>query len=409
MPRPLPSKFATTRSIAARYTRRPDTEHVPVCDWFASGRVVHRNWHRRSPEKECELCHEPLALPYGAHCTRGDHWCMELMYNATTDYPLRVWNPDTAIAGLSHLHARLPAGRAAQLPRGPPGGPRSEPAAALFERLCAVFDRDDHARRREVFELIRFLHAHEVLLLDDRMHVLEDDTCPAGPFHSGALLMAHFTSEEIFRLFPDASSGAVTTILGFTLATWNWETVYDLCGLEALDERRRREQTLQWVPHAADGTDAADDDGEPKGELAQCVTSKARFCLGIVGQLRWALGENESTRPEAISDDAASDAMRVLCRALARALVAECLVCRTCEFVVRTDGIWRERGCERLAVPPLEATRAPPPCTRDTYTAEYGAVPRASYEPVEPRAAQPAAAATPPSASTQRRLVPVRV
>ena len=339
---------------------------------MANGRIQKRNWVFNNPSW-CDLCKEPVSL-WVNHMGRKDHALLDLHYSAQAGYP-RSWNPEVLLKVFD------------------------EYSSVPFYRYQEQYAQFDKQRREEIFALITFLEAEKVLHLGDprQTFLVKMIGGLRGMDHQGALVMHRFLIGPFMRLFPEGGIQDYSNLVDFITCGYNMETVYDLCGFQALDALAKEGlvKTHASSPAAlglgglttgsssAHGfnsgsassplaTDAgaavaaaqqaaagggggggiggsAPDPSKPlsEQEAEESFSRKAVFIRSLLGQLRWSIVEDQ-VHP---TGKVYPHHILLSCELLIKSLIAEIIAVRLSEYMVRVEPRWIDFGLERNIVP----------------------------------------------------------
>lgn len=260
----------------------------------SSGRPVKRQWVSDNPNW-CKICREAFNW-WPQHHSKSDHHCQEMSYTAIMNYPRR-WN--CAII-LDSMKARL----------------------NLELAQCHNFyKRNDNERRLEILHMIQHLIDQRMILCGPNAkysHVSKMQ----GMLQS-MLIEFGYLKTPLMKLYPDADVGGMTYMTGFLMSTYNLECVFDLCGFKH----------LRIDP----------DDQKVRG--AEGLYSKPGFIRAVIGQLRWCM----ERAPHPLGFEQPPH-LQELGEITVKALLAEIVDGRVCEYIVRAEPVWRESGMERRKV-----------------------------------------------------------
>lgn len=311
----------------------------------------------------CSLCLEPLN-DWDNHRGKRDHICLELFYD-TLVHMDRLWNPNDLWTEVYQNVLRCRADqedcRAMELlslaqntrSSGPPlpssYSTYTWQGPSPFNKFFRAFDQDDPAqRRRELHACLKFLQQKGVLHLDSsNLHQTS--------FY-GQVVMFKELFPPLAKMFPKADAKEISALTMMVYATYNNETVFDLCEMEYLiPEALLRERTAITPP-------AGSSDGDEDACLLACENStdgtetvpyylKGIFFRAVLGSLRWALEPDTLSPPPGLGAD--EDQHGVLCVVAAHAarlLVAELIFYKVSEYVARVEGVFRrEEGLREAA------------------------------------------------------------
>lgn len=318
---------------------------VPIYQ-MANGRIQKRNWVFKNPSW-CEMCKEPVSL-WANHMGRKDHALLDLHYSAQAEFH-RSWNPEHLLKVFDE-YSSVPFHR--------------------YQERYASFDKE---RRQEIFALIKFLEAEKVLHLGDprQTFLLKMVGGLRGMDHQGALVMHKYLLGPFMRLFPDGGIQDYSNLVDFITCAYNMETVYDLCGFQALDllSKEGLVKTGASSPAAlglggiatssssahgfTSGSDSGSISSGPDGnkplsdqEYEEAFSRKAVFIRSLLGQLRWSVVEDQ-VHP---TGKVYPHHILLCCELLIKSLIAEIIAVRLCEYMVRVEPRWIEFGLERKIV-----------------------------------------------------------
>jgi hypothetical protein len=322
---------ARLERVAQRYTTRA-AQPVPVFLTSPNGRFVKRNWACRA-DNWCDACGEPITV-WVQHMGRMDHSLLDLHYNCIADYPHRRWDAgkvlDAAAAGLRK---------------------------STTESIARCYKDAEGERRLAIVAMVRKLHADGVLSLGN-MNEQPQFAGMQSAAYVGSMTQFRLLPPAILDLFPNASVGALSDVMCFVLASYNMETVYDLCGFKHIDEATGQDDAPDMSPFAAkaaasfgggsagavggvaDGEAPADDE---TGAGGVGFSRKGSFVRGLLGQLRFVSGEKPVSGGGTVQAH-----HEVIARELSRAICVESLFVRTSEYSLRMEPVWRAKGMEQL-------------------------------------------------------------
>ncbi|AAZ10432.1 KREPB6 [Trypanosoma equiperdum] len=315
-------------------------------------------------ENWCSLCLEPLNS-WSEHRGKRDHICLEMFYNAITQYGRR-WSPSTLWweveeCTLLRRHASprlvLDGGEGffsgcildyVRDSTGKRGG---------LSLLMDYYDRMEHYKRRlELYACIQHL-------IDNGIVRTDRGSLGGGASFHGSLVTFKELFPNLVNMFPFADAKEISALTQMIASTYNGETVFDLCNFQGL------------LPAGQGGGDTTGGKGntsgcgnsqqrlafnaEQKGSEDSSVTASAEgvysyhwkgmFCRGVMGQLRWALECDSVACPLKRADGSkhvCDPYWQVLSEYTCRALLAEMVFCRVSEYIVRVEGVWRKCGQE---------------------------------------------------------------
>jgi hypothetical protein len=353
VPRPSPAAPTTpqppTAPVALQAPYPTEGGAVPIYS-MANGRVSKRLWTFRN-SSWCELCKEPVAL-WVNHHGRKDHALMDLHYTQMVEFP-RAWDPVRILTSFLDL------------------------LGVQLERYHRHYARYDLERRVEIRAMMAHLEEVGMLHLGD----------PRGSFlarvqgglrgmdNQGALVLHRYIVGPFMRLYPDGGIQDFSNMVDFVTCAYNMETVYDVCGFCEMDRLKGKGMDLKpsspaalglggiassssattgYQSAAATATVIAGSGGgggvgtaaEQQQQHEEAFSRKAVFVRQVLGQLRWAQSEERVHPTGRVFPPHAV----VLAEVLLKALVAEIIAVRLCEYMVRVEPVWRDLGLERTAL-----------------------------------------------------------
>lgn len=372
-----PSTSSTFEAIPSPYP--VEGGHVPIYS-VVRGIVQKRHWIFRNPEW-CDLCKEPVAV-WANHHGRKDHALMDQHYTALVEFPRR-WNPDLLLNTFA------------------------DELGISMDPYHDYFRRYDCEYRNELFSMLKALGEGGMLYFGEPRHTFLHRLQGGlrGMDHQGALVLHHYLLGPLMRLYPDGHIQDFSNLVDFITCAYNMETVYDLCNMYALDVIAQEGQFKASSPAAmglggastsssastgfhqdvlqavvADEEDGGSSSGTVEGgaltngTTTRCTTfshapntistvaggrshtsgkpstdeeafsRKAVFVRQILGQLRWLTLPGEPVHPAGYTFPPHLMTLGEIC---VKALVAEIIGARICEYMVRAEPVWRSFGFER--------------------------------------------------------------
>lgn len=304
----------------------------------AHGRIQKRNWVFRNPAW-CDLCKEPVAL-WVNHHGRKDHALMDLHYSSLVEWPRRWRAEDVMMLFLGALG--LPA-----------------------ESYQSFYAQYDCQRRNEIYSMILKLEDEGVLHLGEPRNsfLYRMQGGLRGMDLQGSLVLHEFIIGPFMRLYPDGGIQDFSNLVDFVTCSYNMETVYDLCGFYTIDRAGKDMKPsspaamglggIAASSSALTGFQAAPSTPVSAAEQAkselddeEAFSRKAVFVRQILGQLRWVLQDDR----EHPTGKVFPPHVVTLSEILLKALVAEIIAARICEYVVRVEPVWRDFGFERRVI-----------------------------------------------------------
>eukprot|EP00796_Vickermania_ingenoplastis_P001296 gene1296-746_t len=366
-PNPSATLTASNANLPCPYPI--DGGHVPIYS-IVRGIIQKRNWIFRNPEW-CDLCREPVAV-WANHHGRKDHALMDQHYTALVEYSRR-WNPEELLEAFT------------------------DDLGIPMDRYHEVFQRYDRDHHNEIFAMLKALEEGGVLYFGEPRNtfVYRMQGGLRGMDHQGALVLHQALLGPLMRLYPDGHIQDFSNLVDFITCAYNMETVYDLCGMAALDEVAKvsqfkatspaamglggasasssattgfQQDVLSAAEPAAAAGDADVGDGSSAAAAAaanrqkeasedDAFSRKAVFVRQILGQLRWlTLPGPEPVHPAGYTFPPHLLALGEMC---VKALVVEIIGSRICEYMVRAEPVWRSFGFERKKLA-VEKTIAAP-------------------------------------------------
>eukprot|EP00796_Vickermania_ingenoplastis_P000738 gene743-391_t len=307
----------------------------------------------------CSLCLEPLN-DWDNHRGKRDHICLEMFYDTLVNTE-RQWDPESIWHEVQSnvLACRLGSDEDASaesvlrhmlMPR----------EARAFYPFFNAFDNDDPAqRRRELNSCLTYLQ---------RIGVLHIDTTnlQQASFYGGVVMFKELFT-PLAQIFPKADAKEVSALTQMVYATYNNETVFDLCQMETLIPEALLRERLPLTPPTGDGDfdanggdDAALLTGDAVAEEAGSVPYylKGVFFRAVLGSLRWALEPDTIAPPPGLGmDEETHGVVCVLAAYAARLLISELIFYKISEYVVRVEGVFRREGLKEAAASRLEKQR----------------------------------------------------
>lgn len=310
----------------------------------------------------CSLCLEPLN-DWDNHRGKRDHICLELFYD-TLVHMDRLWKPKDLWGEVYRnvLHCRADQEDNSALAMfglghdGRKGSPVLQNSSTFtwqgpspFNKFFRAFDRDEPAqRRRELHACLKFLQQKGVLHLDSsNLHQTS---------YYGQVVMFKELFPPLARIFPKADAKEISALTMMVYATYNNETVFDLCEMEHLiPEALIRERTAIAPPvSSSDGDEdacmLACENNADSGEAVPYYL-KGIFFRAVLGSLRWALEPDTLSPPPGLgANEDQHGFFCVLAAHAARLLVAELIFYKISEYVARVEGVFRrEEGLREAA------------------------------------------------------------
>lgn len=286
----------------------------------------------------CSLCLEPLN-DWDNHRGKRDHICLELFFD-TIVHTDRLWDPVNVwadvrrnVLDVQEKHFTQPTQRVkfGHIER-----------AQLFNQMFDAYDQNEPAlRRREINACLTFLQQEGVVQIDS-------SCLQQASFFGGVVLFKELFT-PLAQMFPHADAKEVSALTQMVYATYNNETVFDLCQLETLIPEALLRERLAISPPTPEGEDG----GAGEDLAAMCDNSgetvpyylKGVFFRALLGSLRWSLEPDTISPPPGLGVD--EDRYGVLCTLSAHAmrlLVAELIFCKVSEYVARVEGVFRREG-----------------------------------------------------------------
>ncbi|CAD2221955.1 hypothetical protein, conserved [Angomonas deanei] len=334
LPRCSVSNNATKITPTGTYNGPYPTDggKVPIYS-MVNGVIQKRYWVYKNPNW-CELCKEPVSL-WVNHMGRKDHALMDLHYTALVECPRR-WDPTVLAAELA------------------------KDLGVDITGYQRQFGRMDGERRNEIYAMLVELEAGGMLYFGEprSTYLTRMQGSFRGHDHQGSIVLHRYLIAPFVRLFPYAHIQDLSNLLDFVSCSYNMETVYDLCSMYTLDTVAIKANYKSSSPvalglgGAAAGSSASGGyenqkpvSEEPsKEEQEEAFSRKAIFVRQILGQLRW-LSLPDQEHPAGYTFP---PYMITLGEILLKALVAEIILARLCEYMVRAEPVWQSCGFERM-------------------------------------------------------------
>ncbi|KAF5225193.1 hypothetical protein ECC02_001738 [Trypanosoma cruzi] len=312
------------------------------------------SWVWNETENWCSLCREPHN-GWNEHRGKRDHICLEMFYNALVQYSRR-WTPATlwwevekcAFFRRSSPEPPYPSLDITQELIGESYVDYVHAPTAGKDNLSALmkyYDRAEHYERRlELYACIQHLIENGILRTDRA-------SLSGGSSFHGSLVTFKELFPNLVNMFPYADAKEISALTQMIASTYNSETVFDLCNFRMLVPWDQGQEAKTTKSNVSPTT------GEHRGDFISDSAVgeysyhwKAVFCRGVMGQLRWALESDSVACPlqtgEVKGGDFRDHYLQVLAEHTCRALLAEMVFCRVSEYVVRVEGVWRQRGQE---------------------------------------------------------------
>lgn len=390
----LPMPFATTSDTGDR---------VPVFS-VNRGAVTKRDW-TFTHEIWCSICLEPVST-WLTHIGRKDHALQDAHYDSIVDLPGRRWDPRAVLLGATRS-AQRPASEGGDELRALSNFGDGAPELQSYQR---VVDSDEYRRRWEMAAMIQFLADRGVLCLDrDQADAHQHKHHWFGSNTDAHMLLHSHMIPELLRLQPLCDLPLLSNYEDFVSSSYNFETVYDLCGFAALDPDGRianqeaadelaasapssqpQQQPMDGLRRLSAVGDRAANFSATTVESAGAaleptageevddvsVSHKAHFIKNIMRQLRWMVMETEP--PNELMAEV-PEALVAIGQLLVRALLAELVHARVCEYMVRAEVPWRRYGMERRVLAGDSAVDEP-----RRLRSRYDAVPEPHSRPCWP-------------------------
>lgn len=298
------------------------------------GRIQKRNWAFKNPSW-CQICREPISL-WVNHMGRKDHSLLDAHYTQIVEWP-RKWDAEKMLREFAALHG-LP-----------------------IESLQGRYSKYDQQRRGEIFAITQHLAERNVLSMGDPKLLFLNRMQGGlrGVDQQGALVLHQFILGPFMRLYPEEHIQNYSNLVDFCTCAYNLETVYDLCSFSKLDKISTKEMKVTSpgaMGMGGQGSAFGNNQGaelnagagksaetQTDAEYEEAFSRKASFIRSLFGQLRWVTSNG---REHPAGKKVPHDCI-VLCEILVKALVAEIIACRLCEYIIRVEPIWREYGFER--------------------------------------------------------------
>lgn len=325
----------------------------------------------------CSLCLEPLN-DWDNHRGKRDHICLEMFYDSLI-HTERQWNPENI---WEEVYARVLGSRrrnATPVSQGTNNNSalddllRSQKESP-FSMYFTTFDQNEPAqRRRELNACLTFLQKKGILHIDSsNLH--------QASFYGGVVMFKELFT-PLAQMFPRADAKEVSALTQMVYATYNNETVFDLCTLETLIPETLLKERAAISPPP---TDASFDE---ETAMLSCDNSledsdavpyylKGIFFRAILGSLRWSLEPDTLSPPPGLGiNEDKYGVFCVLAAHAARLLLAELIFYKVSEYVVRVEGVFRrEEGLKEAAVK-LKSVQAMGSQKKESSANHHGLVP----------------------------------
>ena len=337
--------------------RRSCTLHrttLSVCRYQSTSSFgLSRSWN--ATENWCSLCKEPFNS-WNEHRGKRDHICLEMVYDAVIKYPHRVWDPlgvweqvASFVSVPSSSVVDGPHARAASSHGGTHAGKEGEreSTARRHKRFLGVYDRQEHVRRQNLLLALK-------VLVDARVLIFDQDRLRQSPLSNnsiglhGSLVMFKRLFPPLISMFPSAEAKDISGMTQMVSASYNLETVFELCDLRSLLTKKEY-QARCAKPSTEDGGGVAIYDSE-EARSAAAAGELSYFTKGVLvrqifGQLRWMTEEGSVECP--FGEGTVLPHLQIIGEYACEALIAEIITCKICEYVCRVEQVWRDQGAPR--------------------------------------------------------------
>ncbi|RNF05861.1 uncharacterized protein Tco025E_07717 [Trypanosoma conorhini] len=317
-------------------------------------------WVWNETENWCSLCREPHN-GWNDHRGKRDHICLEMFYNALVQYS-RQWTPATLWWEIE---------KCTLLRRSSSDAPCLSPdfTHELFgesyldyvhaptagkgnlSALMKYYDRAEHyGRRLELYACIQHLIENGIVRTDRA-------ALSGGSSFHGSLVTFKELFPNLVNMFPYADAKEISALTQMIASTYNGETVFDLCNFRGLVPWEQGNEAAMAKGQVSPSTGELQGDAIPDSAMGEYSYHwKGVFCRGVMGQLRWALETDSVACPLQPGEGKtggvfSEEYWQVLAEHTCRALLAEMVFCRVSEYVVRVEGVWRQRGQEVVRGP----------------------------------------------------------
>ena len=258
----------------------------------------------------CNLCKQPFGSWFEHVSGRfKDHRAMEIIYSSYIESGYRRWTPKDlymAVGLNKFFHFQtdrliLDDSKAHII--------RTECGSVDFLKqpflpLYAVFTSLEHAMKRKIHHILKFLYANHHL----RAFVTVDMGHLKAMDFLGTRLMYYHLAKPLVRCFPKASSGQLSTFHHIAFDPYNLESVYDIIGMKDIFG------------------DVYSEDYRSKGLILRILFADLHHLSNGTVQK--------------------SEGIRMLAGIAMMLLTAEIISVKMMEYCLRVDMVWRELQCE---------------------------------------------------------------
>lgn len=204
-----------TATLDAAHVTAPPSSSAKFGQWNATP-----NW--------CSLCIEPINS-WNEHQGKREHICLEMVYDAMQQCERR-WDAGEVLMSTETLRRQC-GGRGGYVPEATRRLLREGLVVPHADSSIQVFfERFDHTdalcRRQALHHLIYYLHCKGVLQL-------RSEGLALAAFH-GSMVTFKELFPQLARVFPRAEAKDISAMTQMVASTFNFETLYDMNGLDAL-------------------------------------------------------------------------------------------------------------------------------------------------------------------------------
>jgi hypothetical protein len=280
----------------------------------------------------CSLCHE-LVNDYSEHVGKRDHICMEIVFRVLCQYQ-RTWRSPVELVRLftDSFSSKFKTGS----------------GMGAMHRYEAL---DQRQRRQELLLLLMHLQEREMIFIG---RDFDNERHGSSTGISAFLVLHEHMMRGIVAMIPMLDQKDVACLAQMCSATYNCETVYDLCGFDLLMKKPgilapQDLNTSEWPASSGNGAAHALHPKEcPPMVFSEPTYSLKAACVRrVLGQLRFALADECVGIPpvwESVARGTPDTYLYAVAQTAVRMLIAEIIACKVMEYAVRVEPTWRRCG-----------------------------------------------------------------